>query len=260
MSSAMTKITAQSIRVQRAGRLILDDITASASAGDFVAVIGPNGAGKSTLLSVLAGLLVPDSGNVNLDDRAVLDLKPRELARARAFLPQNPRCDWPLPVHRLVGLGLTPMLPAFGDFSVADVTRIDSALAACDLSAQRDQPVTTLSGGELARAMLARALVADPAVLIVDEPLTGLDPRHAQDAARRLQQLAAAQGKLVIASIHDLNIALRRASRVWALRAGRLVAVGAPAEVIQPALLRELFDVEASVTGSGAQALVDFAP
>ena len=260
MSGAMTRIAAQSIRVQRADRLILDDITASAGAGEFVAVIGPNGAGKSTLLSVLAGLLSPDSGNVTLDDRAVADCKPRELARARAFLPQNPRCDWPLPVHRLVGLGLTPMLPAFGDFSAADVARIDSALAACDLTAQRDQPATTLSGGELARAMLARALVADPAVLIVDEPLTGLDPRHAQDAARRLQQLAAAQGKLVIASIHDLNIALRRASRVWALRAGRLVAVGTPAEVIRPALLRELFDVEASVTGSGAQAYVDFAP
>jgi iron complex transport system ATP-binding protein len=256
----VTRIAAQSLRVQRAGRVILDDISVSAGAGEFVAVIGPNGAGKSTLLSVLAGLLAPDHGCVSLDDRKLAECTPRELARMRAFLPQNPRCDWPLPVHRLVGLGLTPTLPAFGDFSATDIARIDSAVAACDLTAQRDQPVTTLSGGELARAMLARALVADPAVLIVDEPLTGLDPKHAQDAARRLQQLAVGQGKLVIASIHDLNIALRRASSIWALREGRMLAVGTPAQVIQPALLRELFDVETCVTGSGAQAFVDFAP
>jgi iron complex transport system ATP-binding protein len=256
----MTRIVAHGIRVQRAGRVILDDINASAGAGEFVAVIGPNGAGKYTLLSVLAGLLAPDAGEVRLDDRAVSGCTPRELARMRAYLPQNPRCDWPLPVHRLIGLGLTPTLPAFGDFTAADISRIDAAIAACDLTAQREQSATTLSGGELARAMLARALVADPAMLVVDEPLTGLDPRHAQDAARRLQQLAMGQGKLVIASIHDLNIALRRASCVWALRDGRLVATGAPAEVIRPALLRELFDVEASVTGVGAQAFVDFAP
>jgi iron complex transport system ATP-binding protein len=256
----MTRIAAHSICVQRAGRVILDGISVSAGAGEFVAVIGPNGAGKSTLLSVLAGLLAPDQGSVSLDDRALGEYTPRELALQRAFLPQNPRCDWPLPVHRLVGLGLTPTLPAFGGFSAADIARIDGAIAASDLSARRDQPVTTLSGGELARAMLARALVADPAMLIVDEPLTGLDPRHAQDAARRLQQLAVGQGKLVIASIHDLNVALRRASCIWALRDGRLLAVGAPSDLIRPALLRELFDVEASVTGSGAQAFVDFAP
>jgi len=122
----VTRIAAQSIHVQRARRVILDDISVSAGAGEFVAVIGPNGAGKSTLLSVLAGLLAPDTGSVSLDDRALADFSPKELARARGFLPQNPRCDWPLPVHRLVGLGLTPMLPAFGDFSASDIARIDS--------------------------------------------------------------------------------------------------------------------------------------
>jgi iron complex transport system ATP-binding protein len=256
----MTRIAAEGIRMQRGGRAILDDITVSAGAGEFVAVIGPNGAGKSTLLSVLAGLVPPDGGEVRLDARALPDYAPKELARLRAFLPQNPRCEWPLPVHRLVGLGLMPMLPAFGDFSPDDNARIERALMACDLATQRDQPVTTLSGGELARTMLARAMVADPAMLIVDEPLTGLDPRHAQDAARRLQQLATGQGKLVIASIHDLNMVLRCANRVWALRDGRLIADGAPAEVIQPSLLREIFDVEVSISGTGSRTFVDFSP
>lgn len=176
----------------------------------------------------------------------------------RAFLPQGARCEWPITVERLVGLGLTPTLPALGDFSAADRARIDAAIADCDLHTRREQPVTTLSGGELARAMLARALVADPQVLIVDEPLAGLDPRHTQEAARRLQQLAAAHGKLVIASLHDLTIALRRATRVWALKDGKLLADGPAATVMTPPLLRELFDVDARVAAAGPHAYIDF--
>lgn len=255
----MTQLAAQGLGLTRAGRAILDEVQLSVEAGEFVAVIGPNGAGKSTLLSLLAGLVAPDRGSVTLDGLALTSFTALELAQRRAFLPQNPRCDWPLPVHRLVGLGLTPLLPTLSDFTVADHQRIDSALLACDLVAQRDQPVTTLSGGELARAMLARALVADPAVLIVDEPLSGLDPRHALDASRRLQQLAREQGKLVIAAIHDLNIALRRATRVWALKGGRIVADGAPAAVITPSMLRDVFEVDACVAGEGTRAFVDMA-
>jgi iron complex transport system ATP-binding protein len=254
----MSTLSANGLRLTRAGRCILGGIAISAAAGEFIAVIGPNGAGKSTLLRVLAGLAPPDTGSVALDGRPLTDFEPRDLARRRAFLPQGAHCEWPIAVQRLVGLGLTPSLPAVGDFSVADRARIDAALLACDLQSQRDQPVTTLSGGELARAMLARALVSDPQVLIVDEPLAGLDPRHTQDAARRLQQLAIEQGKLVIASVHDLNIALRRASRVWALKDGRLLADGPTTEVITAPVLRELFEVDAVVSGAGERAFVDY--
>jgi iron complex transport system ATP-binding protein len=101
----------------------------------------------------------------------------------RAYLPQNPRCEWPIAVERLVALGLTPILPAFGGLPAAFTARISAALEACDLAATPLKPATTLSGGELTRAMLARALVGDPDVLIVDEPMSGLDPRHALDTA-----------------------------------------------------------------------------
>jgi len=254
----MSLLAASGLCVERAGRRILDDITLSAGAGEFIAVIGPNGAGKSTLLRLLAGLQLPDRGSITLDGQPLAGYDLRALAGRRAFLPQGARCEWPIAVERLVGLGLTPNLPAFGDFSAADRARIDAAIDICDLNAQRAQPVTTLSGGELARAMLARALVGDPQVLMVDEPLAGLDPRHTQQAARRLQELAAGQGKLVIASVHDLTIALRRATRVWALKEGRLLADGPVESVMNAALLRELFDVEASVAGTGARAYVDF--
>jgi iron complex transport system ATP-binding protein len=190
---------------------------------------------------------------VSLDGVPLASIAPRELARRRAWLPQNARCEWPLPVERVVALGLAPL-------GGEPVSRIETTLAECDLLSLRDQPVTTLSGGELARAMLARALVADPQLLIVDEPLAGLDPRHAWDAARRLRGLALERGKLVIATIHDLNIALRMATRVWALRGGRLLADGPPQVTINSALLGELFEVAAEVRGSGTQAYVDFVP
>jgi iron complex transport system ATP-binding protein len=254
----MTLLRAQGICCVRAGRRILDGIDVSAHSGEFIAVIGPNGAGKSTLLATLAGLLAPEQGDVMLEGRLLRDYSARELALRRAFLPQNPRSEWPIAVWRLVGLGLTPTLPAWGDFTTADRARIDAALAACDLTAQREQAVTTLSGGELARAMLARALVSNPDVLIVDEPLAGLDPRHAVDAARRLQQLAAEQGKLVIATMHDLNVALRRATRVWMLKDGKLAADGAPAAAMSASLLQEVFGIAARIRGAGVEASVDF--
>lgn len=247
--------------VVRRGRVILDEVSLHAESGDFVAVIGPNGAGKSTLLSVLAGLRKPDSGSVLLDGvelhSARDSLTGMKLAQRRAYLPQNPRCEWPISVERLVALGLTPTLPAFGGLPPSFGPRITRALEACDLLGHREQPATTLSGGELARAMLARALVADPDVLIIDEPMAGLDPKHALDTARRLQQLARS-GKLVVASVHDLTLAGRYASRIFALANGRVQGDGAISSTLTPALIRTAFEVNACVSGTGGALYVDY--
>ena len=253
----MSSLDAAKIFVRRGTRAILDDVSLHAESGDFVAIIGANGAGKSTLLSVLAGLLRPDSGNVMLDGVSIRVLSGMQLAHRRAYLPQNPRCEWPLSVERLVALGLTPTLPALGGLPASFGPKITQALQACDLLDHREQPATTLSGGELARAMLARALVADPDVLIIDEPIAGLDPKHALDTARRLQLLARG-GKLVIASIHDLTLAGRFASRIFALANGRVAGDGATQATLTPALIRSAFEVEACVSGSPGSVYVDY--
>ncbi len=253
----MSILHASNLCVRRGARAILDRVSMHAESGDFVAVIGPNGAGKSTLLSVLAGLMKPDSGMVALDDTPIHSLTGGKLAQRRAYLPQNPRCEWPISVERLVALGLTPTLPALGGLPASFGPRIAQALQACDLTEHREQPATTLSGGELARAMLARALIADPDVLIVDEPIAGLDPRHALDTAHRLQQLASS-GKLVIASIHDLTLAGRYASRIFALSNGRVQGDGPAATTLTPALIRSAFDVEACVSGTPGSIYVDY--
>jgi iron complex transport system ATP-binding protein len=253
----MTRLVAQDLVVRRGGRAIVDGVSLTLERG-LVAVIGPNGAGKSTLLSCLAGLLRPDRGMVSLDERPLAAIRGSELARQRAYLPQGARAEWPVSTERLVALGLTPQLPVFGGLPAAMAERVARMLDDMDLAAQRDQPATTLSGGELARAMLARALVGEPEMLIADEPLAGLDPRHALDGIVRLRTLAEA-GTLVIASIHDLTLVARHATHVAVLREGRLIAYGPTSDTLSADLLRATFDVEARVVDAGqAGAFVDF--
>jgi iron complex transport system ATP-binding protein len=243
----MTILSAEKLTVRRGGRALLDDVTLQLHAGEFVAVLGPNGAGKSTLLAALAGLLRPDDGVVLLDAHALRSVPAAQLAKRRAYLPQNPKLEWPLPVKRLVALGLTPHLPAVGPLPETMVDEVARALEACDLVTQRDQPATTLSGGEFARAMLARAIVGDPGMLIVDEPITGLDPRHAM-AMMQLLSTEARRGKLVIASLHDLTLAARHATRILALVDGRLVA---DTDSLTEELIHKVFGVRSHLTGKG---------
>ena len=254
---AMTQIEASDLVISRGGRAIVRNVSLRAQGGELVALIGANGAGKSTLLTSLAGLLAPDSGAIRVNGLAISQFSRVEIARRRAYLPQNPRCEWPISVERLIALGLTPTLPAFGGLPAAFEARITEMLTQWDLLPQREQSATTLSGGELARAMLARALVGDPDILIADEPISGLDPKHALDTLARLRDLAR-NGKLVIISIHDLTLAARYATRLVVIDHGRIVAEGPPGEILTADLLRTVFEVEACVSGVNGGAYVDY--
>jgi iron complex transport system ATP-binding protein len=241
----MTVLAAENVSVVRGGKTILRDVYCQAHAGEFIAVLGPNGAGKSTLLSVLAGLVKPQAGRVMLD-AGPLSAHAR-LAQLRAYLPQNPRLEWPISVERLVALGLTPRLPATGGLPASFAPAIHKALSDCDLLDKKDQAATTLSGGEFARAMLARAIVGEPKILIVDEPITGLDPRHAMACMTLLSRFAAG-GTLVIASLHDLTLAARHASRVVVLVDGGVIG---DAELLTEELVHRAFGVRSLATGQG---------
>jgi len=253
----VSSLDLDAVAVEREGRTVLSGVSIAFPAGSLTAVIGPNGAGKSTLLAVAAGLLAPREGEVRLQGRPLRSLVRRELARRRAYLPQNAKADWPLSVERVVALGLTPSLPAFGGVPEALQTQVEDALRAHDLTLLRDRPVTALSGGELSRAMLARAVVGDPEILIVDEPTAGLDPRHAIDCIRRLRQRAD-QGRTVIMAIHDLDLAIRFADRAAAVKNGALLAAGPAAEIFTEALLSRIYDVTARIRQDEAGAAVRF--
>ncbi len=233
------------VSVTRGSREVLSEITTTCARGKLTVVIGPNGAGKSTLLAVAAGLLAPSAGSVTFAGEPIALISRQNLARRRAYLPQNARVDWPLSVERVVALGLTPVLPAFGGLGPYSAA-VAASLSANDLMPLRDRAASAVSGGELARVMIARATVGDPELLIADEPTAGLDPRHALDAARRLRARADA-GRTVVAALHDLTLALNIADEVIALKDGR-VAWAQPAATVDGPALARLFDVDVRLT------------
>lgn len=253
----MSDVILEGVSAIRGGRSVLHGLSARFPAGRLTAVIGPNGAGKSTLLSICAGLLRPAEGRVLLGGRPIAALGRRPLARRRAYLPQNPAVDWPISVERLVALGLTPALPLFGGLPAHLRRQVDEALEAYDLLGLRDRPADALSGGERSRAMLARAAVGDPEVLIVDEPTAGLDPRHALDAIRRLRAHADRR-RSVIMAVHDLDLAARAADEVLALKGGRILAAGPAEAVFTVSILTELYDAPARVVRDEAGITVRF--
>lgn len=229
--------------VALAGRTIVAGITADL-AGGVIGLIGPNGAGKSTLVRAIAGLLPLERGMIALGGVAIAAMAPAARARAIAYLPQGQTVHWPLTVERLVSLGRLPHLAPFARPGVTDADAIERALARTDLRALRDRPFDALSGGERARALLARALAVEARLLLADEPLAALDPAH-QIAVMRLLRAEADRGATVIAVLHDLTIAARHCDRLLLLSEGRLVADGPPGTVLTAARLAEVYGISA---------------
>jgi len=184
---------------------------------------------------------------VMLDAKRLSHLSSLQLARLRAYLPQNPRLEWPLTVERLVALGLTPKLPATGGLPQDYMSAISRALELCDLAHKHDQVATTLSGGEFTRAMLARAIVGKPQILIVDEPITGLDPAHAMQCMSLLRDFARA-GTLVVAALHDLTLGSRYAGRAIVVVDG---GVAFDADSLTEEIIHSTFGVRAMAVGAG---------
>ena len=235
-------LTAENVTLALGGRPVLVDVSAAFAKGGVAAIVGPNGAGKSSLLSCLAGLLRPDGGAVTLDGVAVATMPGRRRAGRIAFLAQTPEIAWDVDVRAFVGLGRTPHMGAFGP-SAEDRAAVDEALAAANLDAFVDRPVTRLSGGERARALIARGLAGQTDWLLADEPLTGLDPGHALDALALFRRLAHDEGKGVVLTLHDLNLAARFADRVLVLSHGQVVADGAADTALTPEILSSVYGV-----------------
>jgi iron complex transport system ATP-binding protein len=227
----------------------LDGISVALRPAEITAICGPNGAGKSSLLQCLAGLLTPERGEVRLDDSLLKGLHPRLRAQAVGYLPQSGEIAWDLSVRNLVALGRLP----HGDGGHAP---IDAALAALDLEEFSARPASTLSGGEKARALLARVLAGEPRWILADEPLAALDLGHQLRLIAHLRRAAEA-GAGVVLVLHDLALAMNHADRVLVLDHGRVAADGAPEAALDPALIGRVWGVRARWLGEpGARALV----
>lgn len=242
-------LSASGLSASLGGRQVLSDISFELAAGEFVGLIGPNGAGKSTLLRALMGM-IPSTGRTSFDELGAV-----ERARRAAYVAQSRDIAWPMAVEAVVALGRTPHLGPFAPLGSADREAVEDAMRRMDMTAFRYRPATELSGGELARVLVARALAQETPLLLADEPTAGLDPAYQINLMRLFSGLAA-QGRGVVASTHDLGLAARWCSRLILLDKGRLVADGPPERVLTPQNLRAVYGVDAFFAEAGGRMVV----
>jgi iron complex transport system ATP-binding protein len=248
-------LAAKKLAVRLGDREVLAGVDLKLGRGQVTAIVGPNGAGKSTLLACLGGLRRPQAGLATLDDVGVLSMPARRRAQRIGFLPQTPEVAWAVDARTLVGLGRTPYLGIKG-LTAEDHAAVAEAMAQTDTASFADRIVNSLSGGERARVLIARALAGRPEWLLADEPLAGLDPGHQLDAFDLFRRLAHDHGCGMVVTLHDLTLALRLADRVVVLSDGRVAADGAPRDALTPDVLRTAYGVEARLTqGQGGPLL-----
>ncbi len=240
------ELHADRVRFTRGRRLIIDDVDCTVPGGSVGALLGPNGAGKSTLLHLIAGVEHADAGAARLGDRDLAALRRRDRARLVALAEQEVQDAPGLRVAEVVALGRTPYLGAFAGPDDRDRLVVRRTLDDLGLVGLADRDYATLSGGERQRVNLARAIAQEPELLLLDEPTNHLDV-HAQLTTLGLLRSLARDGLTVLAALHDLSLAAGYADHVVVLAEGRVRAAGAPGAVLTPALIREVWGVEATV-------------
>lgn len=248
-------LSVSNVSVTLSGRRVVDGVSLTVERGGIVALLGPNGAGKTSLMRAALGL-TSSEGEALLGGDDPRKLSARERALRAAYLPQRPQSIWPVSVESLVALGRFAHGAAPDRPSARDQAAVDKALEACALIAMRDRRMDEISGGEKARAHLARALAQQAPLLILDEPTAGLDPAQSLAVADILR--AHAKDGAVLFSTHDVALAARIADEIVLLRAGRTIAKGAPQTALTPQTLYDAYGREGRLEKSGDAIAVVF--
>jgi iron complex transport system ATP-binding protein len=239
-------IRLEGVDVRRGDRTVVASANLRVERGEWLCLIGPNGAGKSTLLAAIAGL-VPFDGTIEIDGRPLDAFGRRERARTVALVPQLPVVPDGLRVADYVLLGRAPYFGRFGAESRRDVEVVRDVLGRLDLAWAGGRRLDALSGGELQRVILARALAQEAPILLLDEPTTGLDLAHQHRVLEHVAALRDAGSLTVVTAMHDLTIAGQFAERFALLADGRFVADGSRTDVLQPELIERHYGVAVRV-------------
>lgn len=229
------------------GARLLDQIDLRVEQGEWVGLIGPNGAGKSTLLKVVVGAVAPDRGTVTLGGRPVEGMDRRDRARIVAMVPQRPTIPMEMMVFDYVLLGRTPHLGPLAVESQRDLIIVDECLTRFDIDGFARRRLGTLSGGELQRAVLARALAQQSSVLLLDEPTAALDLGHHQHVLELVEDMRRRDGLTVVSALHDLTAAAQFCDRLVLLSGGGIAAEGTPEQVLNEETIRVFFGARVQV-------------
>lgn len=244
-----TRLACTGVGVRAGGSWLVRDVSVELRRGEVLALVGPNGAGKSTLLSVLTGDRRPTAGRATLHGRDLAHWKHDDLARERAVMLQHHAVAFGFSVREVVAMGRHPWPSTSEDAAI-----VAHAMARLDISHLADRSFPTLSGGEQARAVLARCLAQRVQFLALDEPTAALDLRHQEDVLRLVREHAADGGSAVLV-LHDLTLAAAYADRIAVMDRGGLAACGSPREVLTPEVIESVYGLAVSVQ-DGADGLL----
>lgn len=233
------------------GAVVVDGVTLRFPRNGITSIIGPNGAGKSTLLSMIARLMPMNAGTVTVDGLDVTTTRSDVLARRLAVLRQDNQIAARLTVRDLVAFGRYPH--SKGRLTAEDRRHIDDAISYLGLTDLAHRFLDELSGGQRQRACVAMVLCQDTDYVLLDEPLNNLDMKHAVAMMRFLRRAASELGKTVVIVLHDINFASVYSDHIVCMQAGRVAYEGAPAEVITPAIMRAVYDIDVHVHTIGGQ-------
>ncbi len=230
---------------------VLDDVSLDLPRGGLTSIIGANGAGKSTLLAIMSRLLEPDAGRITVDGLDVATTPSAQLARRLSVLRQENHFAMRLTVRELVAFGRFPY--SQGRLTAEDRRHVDDAIGFLELDDFQGRYLDQLSGGQRQRAYVAMVLCQDTDYILLDEPLNNLDMRHSVQMMRMLRRLAVERDKTIVVVIHDINFASCHSDRIVALRDGRVVGEGPTEAMVEPAMLRSVFDLDIDVQTWGGQ-------
>lgn len=247
LATAGPRLRTEATTLGYGDHVVVDCLDFAVPDGAVTAIIGPNGCGKSTLLRALGRLLRPASGQVALDGRPLNSIPPREVARTIAVLPQGPQAPPGLTVGDLVSRGRHPHQAWYRQWSSTDADAVADALRMTGMLEFAARPLDQLSGGQRQRAWISMALAQGTDLLLLDEPTTYLDLSHQIEVLDLVAALNRDHGRTVVMVLHDLNMAARYADLLVAMRAGEIRASGAPADVLTPGLVADIFGLDCTV-------------